>query len=151
MNQLEVKKSRSSLILAGLLGLILVPLGLGSLIMGLSNGFQMVQFGLGLMVLIAYIAVILIVVRAQGKSVRYFSAAGLTRNDGRSFSWADLSRVVNQFRITSTAHGTKSIWRTEIQFKSGESAWLLPTKISNWDEVNNFVNNLPCEHTEVRV
>lgn len=151
MNQLDVKKSKSSLILTGLLGLILVPLGLVNLIMGLSNGFQMVQFGLGLMILITYIAVVLLILRAQGKSVKHFSDDGVTRNDGRSFSWADLSRVVNQIRITSTAHGTKSLWRTEIQFKNGESAWLLPTKISNWDEVNNFVNNLPCEHTEVRV
>lgn len=49
------------------------------------------------------------------------------------------------------AHNTKALWRTEIQFKNGESAWLLPTKVSNFREASEFVLNLPCEHTEVIV
>jgi hypothetical protein len=103
------------------------------------------------MVLIAFGTILWLVSRGNSRSVKYFSDKGVTLNDGRSFLWSDLKRVVNQIRITSAAHGTKSLWRTEIHFNNGQSAWLLPTKISNWGEVNNFVHNLPCEHTEVIV
>jgi hypothetical protein len=43
------------------------------------------------------------------------------------------------------------LWRTEIQFKDGESAWLIPGKIANFPEVNDYVARLPCEHKTVRV
>lgn len=151
MNNLEVKTSRLSLILTIVLGIIFIPLGVVSLENGLLNGFKVVPIGMGLMMLITFGVIMWLVRRGHSKSVKRFSAEGVTRNDGSKFQWSDLSRIVNQFRITSTAHGTKSLWRTEIHFNNGQSAWLLPTKISNWDEVNNFVNNLPCEHTEVRV
>jgi hypothetical protein len=72
------------------------------------------------------------------------------RNDGRSFAWDGLERVVDRVRLNRIT-GVKFIWRTEIQFKNGESAWLLPTKISNFPEVYELVGSLPCEHTEVRV
>ena len=150
MRRLEVKTSKSQLILAVLLGLLFVPLGLLSLAGGLLKGFKIVPFALGLMMLVVFAAVMWLVRRGQTRSVRYFSEEGLVRNDGRSFAWADLSRVVNQIRITSLAHGTKSIWRTEIQFRNGESAWLIPTKVSNYSEVNELVRGLPCEHMEVR-
>ena len=150
MNRLEVKTSKSQLILAVLLGLFFVPLGLLSLAGGLLNGFEMVPVALGLMMLIVFAAVMWLVRRGHARSVRYFSDEGLVRNDGRSFAWADLRRVVDQIRITSLAHGTKSIWRTEIQFGNGESAWLIPTKVSNYAEVSELVRRLPCEHTEVR-
>jgi hypothetical protein len=151
MNNLEVKTSSFSLILTIVLGIIFIPLGLVSLVNGLLNGFESVPFAIGLIMLMVFGTILWLIRRGHSKSVKYFSHEGVTLNDGCKFQWSDLRRVVNQFRITSTAHGTKSLWRTEIQFNNGQSAWLLPTKISNWDEVNNFVNNLPCEHTEVRV
>jgi hypothetical protein len=151
MRRLEVKTSKSQLILAALLGLFFVPLGLLSLAGGLLNGFKMAPLALGLMMLVMFAAVMWLVRRGHARSIRYFSEEGLVRNDGRSFAWADLSRVVNQIRITSLAHGTKSVWRTEIQFRDGESAWLIPTKVGNYPEVSEFVRGLPCEHAEVRV
>lgn len=45
----------------------------------------------------------------------------------------------------------KFVWRTELQFRNGESAWLLPTKISNFTDVYKLVGSLPCEHAEVKV
>jgi hypothetical protein len=151
MRRLEVKTSKLQLVLAVLLGLLFVPLALLSLAGGLMRGFKVVPVALGLLMLAAFAAVMWLVRRGHSKSVRYFSDEGLVRNDGRSFAWADLRRVVNQIRITSQAHGTKSVWRTEIQFGDGESAWLIPTKIRNYDEVSEFVRGLPCEHSEVRV
>jgi hypothetical protein len=151
MGKLEVKTSKLQLIWAVLLGVLFVPIGLLSLTSGLVRGFKIVPLMIGLMMLIAFASVMLLVLRGRAKSVKYFSNEGLVRNDGRIFGWADLIRVVNQFRITSLAHNTKTIWRTEIQFRNGESAWLIPTKVSNYQEVSEFVRNLPCEHTEVRV
>ena len=151
MNRLEVKASKTTFVLLILLGLFFIPIGLVSLLNGLLKGFNLVPFGIGLMCLILFGVVVWLTLRGHRKSVKYFSDEGLARNDGRSFAWADLSRVVDQFRITSVAHTTKTIWRTEIQFRNGESAWLIPTKISNYREVSEFVRNLPCEHTEVRV
>jgi hypothetical protein len=148
---LEVKTSRLQLVLAVLLGLFFIPLGLASLAGGLSRGFRVVPVVIGLLMLGAFATVMWLVRRGHARSVRYFSDEGLTRNDGRSFAWADLSRVVNQVTITSLAHGTKAVWRTEIQFRNGESAWLIPTKVGNYPEVSEFVRRLPCEHAEVRV
>jgi hypothetical protein len=149
MNRLEVKTSKLSIVLVALLGIIFVPLSLSSLINGVLYGIKIVPLGIGLMMLITLVAVLLLVRRGHSKSVKYFSDEGLTRNDGRSLGWADLSRVVNRIRITSVARGTKALWRTEIQFKNGESAWLIPTKITNFGDVSDLVKNLPCEHTEV--
>lgn len=151
MDRLEVKTSKLQLILAILLGLFFVPVGLLSLVNGLLKGFAVVPLGIGLMMLVVYGAIIWLIRRGHANAVKYFSDEGLARNDGRSFAWADLNRVVDQIRITSVAHNTKSLWRTEIQFRNGESAWLIPTKVSNFNEVSEFVRKLPCEHTEVVV
>lgn len=56
--------------------------------------------------------------------------------------------MVKQVRFRSNI---KVIRRTEIQFKNGEAAWLIPAKVSNYREVSQYVDNLPCEQTEVRV
>ncbi len=151
MNRLEVKASKTTFVLVILLGLFFIPVGLVSLLNGLLNGFNVVPLGIGLMCLSLFGVVVWLILRGHRKSVKYFSDEGLVRNDGRSFAWSELSRVVDQYRITSVTHQTKAIWRTEIQFGNGESAWLIPAKISNYREVSEFIRNLPCEHTKVEV
>jgi hypothetical protein len=151
MNRLEVKADNLQFILVILLGLFFLPLGLFNLISGLATGFAPARSGIGLVILALYGVVIWLVRRGHGRSVKYFSSSGLVRNDGQSFAWADLSRVVNQVRFRPEAPNTKVLWRTEIQFKGGESAWLIPAKVSNYREAREYVDNLPCEHTEVRV
>ncbi|MGH9970878.1 MAG: hypothetical protein ACREBG_24225 [Pyrinomonadaceae bacterium] len=116
MNRLEVKASKLPLILAVLLGLFFVPLGLVMLINGLLKGFDVVPLGIGFMMLVAYGAIIWLIRRGHVRSVKHFSDEGVTCNDGRNFAWADLSRVVDQMRISPA--GRKALWRTEIQFKS---------------------------------
>jgi hypothetical protein len=151
MNRLEVKADNLQFILVILLGLFFLPFGLFNLINGLAKGFAPARSVIGLVILALYGAVIWLVRRGHGRSVMYFSDAGLVRHDGRSFAWADLSRVVNQVRFRPEAPNKKILWRTEIQFKGGESAWLIPAKVSNYREASEYVDNLPCEHTEVRV
>ena len=150
MNRLEVKTSNVQFVLALLLGLFFVPLGLLYVVNGLSKG-SVVPLGLGLVMLALYGVAIWLVRRGHAKSVRYFSDEGLACNDGRTFVWTDLHRVVDQIRILPRTGNTRALWRTEIQFKNGETAWLIPSKVSNFREVSEFVHNLPCEHTEIAV
>lgn len=149
--RLEVKTRGMQFGLVVLLGLFMVPLGALLLINEISKGSRLApaRLAVGFAPLAAYGAVAWLFRRAHVKSVKYFSGEGLVRNDGRSFAWADLSRVVDRIRLNRVT-GVKFIWRTEIEFKNGDSAWLLPTKIGNFPEVYELVVGLPCEHTEVR-
>jgi hypothetical protein len=95
-------------------------------------------------------AVLWIVRKGHLRSVKCFTEEGLTRHDGRRFAWADLGGVVDQMHRRRGMSGDL-LWRTEIQFKDGESAWLIPRKIANYSEVRAYVDRLPCEHTTKRV
>ncbi|HEX8733792.1 MAG TPA: hypothetical protein VF721_00580 [Pyrinomonadaceae bacterium] len=150
MEKLEVKTGKFHFILIALLGLFLVPLSLFNLINGLSRGFKLAPFGIGLVMLAIFALVVWLMVRAYRKTVKYFTNEGLTLNSGRQMAWTDLSRVVNQIRVKPGTN-IKMLWRTEIQFKNGETAWLIPGKVANFQEVSAFVSTLPCEQTEVKV
>lgn len=149
--RLEVKTRGLQFAAVVLLGLFMVPLGALLLVGELSKGSRLspARLAVGFAPLAAYGAVAWLFRRSYVRSVRYFSDEGLMRNDGRSFAWAELSRVVNRIRLNRVT-GIKYIWRTEIEFKDGDSAWLLPTKIGNFPEVSELVGRLPCEHKEVR-
>jgi hypothetical protein len=148
MGRVEVKASKTTVVLITLLGLFFIPVGLANLLGGLLKGFRAVPFGLGLMCLTLFGAVVWLVVRAHRKSVKYFSQEGLVRNDGRKFSWSELSCVVDKVRVRPS--GRKTVWRTEIRFRGGESVWVIPGKVGNYEEVAPLVDSLPCEHTEER-
>ena len=150
MEKLEVKTGKFHFILIALLGLFLVPLSLFNLFNGISNGFKIVPFAIGLMMLAIFGVVVWLMVRAYRKTVKYFTREGLTRNDGRELAWTDLSRVVNQIRVKPGTN-VKMLWRSEIHFKNGETVWLIPGKIANFAEVSDYVGSLPCEHAEVNV
>lgn len=149
MNRLDVKASKLPLVLSILLGLFFVPMGVGLLLNGLFSGMNVVPVVLGLMLLVLFGLVVLLVRRGQVRSVNHFSEDGVTRNDGRKFVWSDLVRIEDQIQVSPA--GRKVIWRTEIQFNNGESAWLIPSKVANYAEVRDYVNRLPCEHVEKTV
>ena len=140
MNQLEVRADRLTLVLVILLGLFFIPMSLALLF-----GSGIAHAAIGLVCLTLFGLVIWLVRKGHNRSVRRFSDDGLVRNDGQSFAWAELYRVVDKVRVRN---GRKYLWRTEIQFTNGESAWLIPSKIRNYGEVAALVQSLPCEHTE---
>jgi hypothetical protein len=148
MNRLEVKPSKLRIVVAVLLGVVFVPLGLLALTYGLTEG-EPVGALVGLAMVATPGVVLWLMRRPDRRTIKYLSDEGLTRTDGTSLAWADLTRVVDQVRVSPA--GRKALWRTEIHFKNGESVWLLPMRISNLGEVSAFVSGLPCEHTEVRV
>jgi len=141
VNQLEVRADKLTLVLVILLGLFFVPMGLA-----LLTSAGIARAAIGLVSLMLFGVVVWLVRRGHKKSVRRFSAEGLVRNDGQSFAWPELCRVVDRVRVRN---GRKYLWRTEIQFNNGASAWLIPSKIRNYGEVAALVRGLPCEHTEV--
>ena len=150
MKILEVETSKVQFNAAILLGLFIVPMSLLTMNDALRRGFKIAPFALGCVMLVGYGVILWIMRRARARSVKYFTPEGLWRVDGRQFFWTDLTRVVKQ--INKRQHSFRSFhWRTEIHFKNGESAWLLPRSIGNRDEVFGYVEALPCEHTEVIV
>lgn len=128
------------------LGVILVPLSLGILFMGVRSGIKTVPVALGIILLITFAAVVLLYLKGRGKSVTSFTESGLSRNDGKVFLWSNLRRVVDKMANRSATR--KGLWRTEIQFSDGSSAWIIPSKIANYDEVRAFVRGLNCEHAQ---
>jgi hypothetical protein len=141
MGWLEVETSKLHPILLVLLGLLLVPLGLLCSIKGLKEGDTR-GITIGLMLLAIYALMVWFVLRGLAKSVKYFTAQGLERRDGRSFVWTDLSRVVDRGQ-------EGEVWRTEIYFKNGEAAWLMWNYVVNDEEVSDFVSTLPCEPAHI--
>lgn len=144
---LEVKTGKLQFVLIILLGLFFVPAGFGFLISGVLKGFSVVPVMAGGLMLLLYGVVFWLVLRGYRKSVRQFTNEGLTLNDGRTFAWANLSRVVDKIRMV---RGRPTVWRTEIRFNDGNAAWLIPMKVGNYAEVRAYVDNLPCEHAEER-
>jgi hypothetical protein len=143
---IKVKTRNLQFIMLLLLALLVVPLGLLVFVSALMRG-QPAPMSIGLAMLLIYGVVLWLFRRAYVRSVKYFSDEGLVRNDGRKFSWTELSRVVDKIKLNRIT-AVKSVWRTEIEFKNGQSAWLLPMKIINYAEVYDVVRKLPCEHTE---
>ena len=150
MNRLEVKTSKVTLVCAVLLGLIIVPLALGNIYQAISRGRMVAPLLIGVPLLALLGAVLWIARKGHLRSVKCFTEDGLMRNDGRTFAWTDLSGVVDQIHRRRGMSGD-FVWRTEIQFKNGESAWLIPRKIANYRDVCTYVDSLPCEHTSKRV
>ena len=142
---LEVKTSKLQFVLVILLGIFFVPMGLWILEGSISKGFAGVPLIVGLMCLTVYSLVLWLVLRGYRRSVKIFTAEGLTRNDGRSFAWTNLNAVVDKIRTTPRG---RFVWRIEVRFNNGDEAWLIPVKVNNFAEVRAYVNNLPCPHTE---
>lgn len=147
MDHLFVETSKAQRGAAVVAGIIMVPLGLASLIMGLSGG-ETGPVAIGVMMLVTFGGVVWLGRRAHGRSVKYFSSEGLERNDRKWLPWADLERVVYQIREVG---GEKKLWRIEIRFKDGRDAWLVPLRVRNGREVSEFLATLPCEHAEEKV
>lgn len=148
MNRLDVRTSRMHTVAVVVLGIILVPLIVMNLVLGVSGGINPVQLGIGALMLATYASVLALVRRGRSRSVKYFSEQGLECNDGRFLPWTELERVVHQIRTVSNQ---KRLWRTEIHFRGGHAAWVLPMRVQNYGEVSSFLRRLPCEQAEQEV
>lgn len=80
-------------------------------------------------------------IRARRQVVKTFDASGVTRGDGRHFRWAEFCGVVMQ--TARNRFGQTYIWRKELAFSDGETAWIIPNRIKNYDEVSEYISRLP--------
>lgn len=149
--RLDVRVSRVPTLALGCLAVLFGSLGLGVIAVNFKDGQAAVPIALGLALFVMLGVVVALVRRARRRSVLYFTDTGLTRRDGTSLPWSDLSHAVHQVRTAPSGNRPPQLWRTEIHFKSGESAWLVPNHVANLGEVMAFVRKLPCEQREVVV
>ena len=80
-------------------------------------------------------------IRAKRRAVRLFDASGITRGDGRQFSWNEFCGVVTRIDINYARE--QYAWRVEFAFANGEAAWIIPHRIKNAEEVFKFIAALP--------
>jgi hypothetical protein len=142
MRRLEVKERRVQSVLLLVVGFWFGTAGAWMLIDGsLRLNPMSLLVGTACMAMVGFFVWLQ---RRTAKSVSCFLDDGLVCRNGRRLAWAGLVRVVTQVH-------DDAIWRIEIHFKNGESAWLIPLSIVNFDEVRALVDELPCEHTKVAV
>lgn len=90
-----------------------------------------------------------LMIRAKRKSVRLFNAFGITRGDGRLFPWSDFQGVITQIDVNRRTTN-RYVWRIELACAAGESAWIIPNRVKNIGEVENFISSLPGVHLKIR-
>lgn len=80
-------------------------------------------------------------IRARRRAVVLFDASGVTRGDGRHFAWEEFCGVIVQ--TARNRFGRRYVWRDELAFANGETAWIIPGRVANAHEVFEFFNSLP--------
>lgn len=93
--------------------------------------------------LILFISVFLFLMfRAKKNVVKMIDNSGITRGDGKHFSWQNFCGVVQQIAFNQRTQ-RKYVWRVELAFADGETAWIIPNRVKNYDEVFDYVTQLP--------
>ena len=136
------------MVMLGVFAIIVAALIVGLLLsMIASGGLKPVPLAIGALLFVTFVVVLWLYFRGHRRTVARFTPLGLRRNDGREFAWSGLNRIVDKMAIKPGSQ-RKRLWRTEIQFTDGSSAWLIPSKISNFDEVYSHLKGLQCEHVQ---
>jgi len=143
--RLDVRESKLTKILMILLGVFFVPIGIVFIFNGIQGG-KVVPLGLGAALILTFVVIFFLMTRATSKGVKYFSESGIGLAGGGEIAYSELRSVVDTIAMRSATK--KGLWRTELRFKDGSAAWLIPNKISNFDEVHAFVRGLPCEQSQ---
>lgn len=80
--------------------------------------------------------------RAKRNAVKMIDNSGVTRGDGRHFSWNDFCGVISQIAYNRTTQ-RRYLWREELAFENGETAWIIPNRIKNYNEISAYLDTLP--------
>lgn len=80
--------------------------------------------------------------RAKRQSVKLFNSSGITRGDGRQFIWKDFRGTVTQTAFNQRTQ-RKYVWRIELAFSGGETAWIIPNRIKNFEDIFLYLKSLP--------
>ena len=150
MATIEIKYSKVPMVAFAILALFFVPTGLGMFDSGVTRGFAPIPMFVGGLCLFVFSLISVMVFRSYFKSAKRFDDRGLKRGDGRELLWTDLSKVINQIHYNRSIQ-RDVLWRTEIHFRDGQVAWLIPTKVANWAEAAGFIAGLNCPKEVIRV
>lgn len=137
-SRIEVRQKR---IYDVLFAFVVIFFGGMILLMLLTNGIRNVSVILTVSILAVLSFFCFLMLRAKRRTVRLFDASGITRGDGRQFSWNEFQGVVTRIDINFVRG--KYVWRVELAFANGEAAWIIPHRIKNAEEVFNYVAALP--------
>lgn len=83
-----------------------------------------------------------LMLRARKNVVKMIDSSGVTRGDGRHFAWQNFCGVVSQVAFNQRTQ-QRYLWRIELNFENGETAWIIPNRVKNFEEVLEFVRLLP--------
>jgi hypothetical protein len=125
-----------------LLAFLFVLFGGISLLLLFGSKFRMANLLIAFFCLSILFVISFLALRAKRKAARAFDASGITRGDGRHFSWQEFQGVVR--RTARNRLGREYIWRFELVFADGEKAWIIPQRIKNFQEVFAFIESLPA-------
>ncbi len=93
--------------------------------------------------IILFLSVFIFLMLRAGKNVvRLIDNSGVTRGDGRHFAWQDFCGVISQTAFNQRTQ-RRYLWRTELAFENGETAWIIPNRVKNYDEISAFLDTLP--------
>ncbi len=99
------------------------------------------MIGVPVILLLAVLGFLMI--RAKRNAVRLITNSSIKRGDGRNFAWNEFCGVITQTALNRQTQ-RKYIWRVELAFAGGETAWLIPNRIKNYNEVFDYLLKLPA-------
>ncbi|MGB7069671.1 MAG: hypothetical protein WBD22_09275 [Pyrinomonadaceae bacterium] len=129
-----------------ILAVILVPVGIAVLADPNIVG-AMIAFPLG-SILLPFLLFFLYF-RTRAKGVKYLSDNSIVLANGSEIPMSELHLVEDNLRYSTIPSGDSSVGRglvgrVKLHFSDGRTALLIPSSISNFDEVYHFVKHLPC-------
>lgn len=147
LTPLEIKYKKTSAILLllltvffGAMLLLIVYQNFTSRFITAENAFiRSLIFAVPLLILLSFLT--FLTIRAKRQAVKSIAANGITRGDGRHFAWTEFCGVITQ--TARSRFGKNHVWRSELAFANGETAWLIPHRIKNADEVFDYISKLP--------
>ncbi len=143
---ITVRSTRFQLVLVAVLAIFLGFLSVTGFLQTLKSVYmtsmQIFLFrAISVFIILMPIVILMLIVRANRNSVRLIDTAGVTRGDGLMLGWSDFFGTVP--RTGRNRYGGNFVWRTELIFRNGQSAWIIAARIKNGDEVFRFVESLP--------
>lgn len=100
-----------------------------------------VKAALSLFLFAIVLLIVFLQIRARRNSVKTIDSTGVTRGDGRHFSWNQFCGVITQTALNRFMK--RYVWREELAFSGGETVWIIPQRIKNYAEVSAFISRLP--------
>ncbi len=97
-------------------------------------------FGVPILLILSLIS--FLTIRARRNAVRLIDNSGITRGDGKHFAWNEFCGVISQIAFNQRTQN-KYVWRVEIAFENGKTAWLIPNRVKNYEEVFEYLSQLP--------